>query len=81
MLTWLTWLTYLNDVNDGGETEFEYQRIKAQPEEGLTLIWPAGYTHSHRGLPSPGETKYIITGWFRFAPPNTQLQGQPSPKG
>lgn len=64
----ITWMTYLNTVEEGGETEFEYQGIKMQPEEGKTLLWPAGYTHSHRGLPAPNETKYIITGWFRFAP-------------
>ncbi|MCP5141718.1 MAG: 2OG-Fe(II) oxygenase [Gammaproteobacteria bacterium] len=64
----LTWMTYLNDVEEGGETEFEHQQVKTRPKEGLTLIWPAGFTHSHRGLPAQKGTKYIITGWFRFAP-------------
>lgn len=64
----LTWMSYLSDVEEGGETEFEHQQLKVKPEAGLTLIWPAGFTHSHRGLPSRKGTKYIITGWFRFAP-------------
>ena len=62
----LVFMTYLNDVEDQGETEFFYQQIKVKPQKGLTLIWPADWTHTHRGLTSPSETKYIATGWFSF---------------
>jgi hypothetical protein len=62
----LVFMTYLNDVLDGGETEFYYQKIKIQPKKGLTLIWPADWTFTHRGLPSAVETKYIATGWFNY---------------
>jgi len=62
----LVFMTYLNDVYDQGETEFLYQKIKAKPREGLTLIWPADWTHVHRGIVSASEEKYIITGWFDF---------------
>lgn len=62
----LAFMTYLNTVNDGGETEFLYQEIKVKPEKGLTLIWPAYFTHTHRGNPSATEVKYISTGWFTF---------------
>ena len=62
----LAWMTYLNDVSDEGETEFLYQEIKFKPKKGLTLIWPADWTHTHRGIPSMTEEKYIITGWFNF---------------
>lgn len=62
----LVYMTYLNDVNDGGETEFLYQGIKIKPEKGLTLIWPAEWTHTHRGITSMTEHKYIVTGWFNF---------------
>ena len=61
---YLVFMTYLNDVTDAGETEFLYQKIKVKPEKGLTLIWPAEWTHTHRGIPSPSQEKYIITGWF-----------------
>jgi len=37
-----------------------------QPRKGLTLIWPADWTHHHRGVVSPTQEKYIITGWFSF---------------
>jgi prolyl 4-hydroxylase len=62
----LVFMTYLNDVNDKGETEFYYQKIKVKPRKGLTLIWPADWTHTHRGIASPTEDKYIITGWYSF---------------
>ena len=62
----LVFMTYLNDVTDQGETEFFYQKIKVKPVKGLTLVWPADWTHTHRGIPSPTEEKYIITGWFNF---------------
>ena len=62
----LAFMTYLNDVSDAGGTEFLYQGITVQPKKGLTLIWPVDWTHHHRGVVSPAEEKYVITGWFSF---------------
>lgn len=62
----LVFMTYLNDVTEGGETEFYYQGMKVQPRKGLTLIWPADWTHTHRGIPSLTQDKYVITGWFSY---------------
>lgn len=62
----LAFTTYLNDIEDGGETEFVYQGVKIKPKTGLTLIWPAGWTHPHHGIPAPNETKYIATGWASY---------------
>lgn len=62
----LVFMLYLNDVNDGGETEFYYQKVKIKPVKGKMLIWTADWTHTHRGIPSPTEEKYIITGWFNY---------------
>jgi len=62
----LVFMTYLNDIDDEGETEFLYQKLKVKPRKGLTLIWPADWTHTHRGIPTPTETKYIVTGWYTF---------------
>tara|TARA_E500000331_G_scaffold278918_1_gene271885 strand:+ start:250 stop:810 length:561 start_codon:yes stop_codon:yes gene_type:complete len=59
----LVFMTYLNNVFEGGETLFKYQNKTFRPEEGITLIWPAGFTHVHKGNKSPQE-KYIVTGWF-----------------
>ena len=62
----LVFMTYLNDVNDEGETEFFYQQTKIKPKKGLTVIWPADWTHTHRGIVSSTEEKFIVTGWFNF---------------
>jgi len=62
----LAFVTYLNDIEEAGETEFIYQGLKVKPEKGLTTIFPAGWTHPHRGLPAPNETKYIVTGWSSY---------------
>lgn len=62
----LVWMTYLNDISDGGETEFLYQKSKIKPEAGLTLIWPSDWTHTHKGITSKTQTKYIITGWYNL---------------
>ena len=62
----LVFMTYLNDVTDAGETEWYYQKKKIQPKKGLSVIWPPDFTHTHRGIPSPTQEKYIVTGWFNF---------------
>ena len=64
----LTFMYYLNDIEEGGETEFVYQdRLKIKPTTGTLLIWPAGFTHTHRALPILNdEPKYLITGWIMF---------------
>jgi hypothetical protein len=62
----LVFMTYLNDVDDGGETEFYHQKLKVKAEKGKTVIFPADWTHTHRGITSPSQNKYIITGWYNF---------------
>lgn len=65
----LVFMTYLNDVTDGGETEFLHQKVKIKPEKGLTVIWPADWTFTHRGLSSKTQDKYIVTGWVNYQMP------------
>lgn len=63
----VTYMLYLNTLPEGsnGETEFLYQKRRVRPTENTMVLWPAGYTHPHRGNPVYGNTaKYIITGWF-----------------
>ena len=62
----LVFMTYLNDVTDKGETEWFYQNKKIQPRKGLSAIWPVDFTHTHRGIPSPTQEKYIVTGWWNM---------------
>ena len=60
-------MTYLNDVEEGGSTYFSHYDLEIQPKKGLTLIWPAEWTHAHRGNILRKGSKYIITGWINFA--------------
>ena len=54
---------YLNTIKEGGETEFLYQNKRIKAVQGTLVIWPAGYTHVHRGNPPIGQDKYILTSW------------------
>ena len=62
----LAWAIYLNDVEEGGETEFLYQSQRVKPVKGRTVIFPAGFMHTHRGNPPISNEKYILTGWFNL---------------
>lgn len=59
----LVWMIYLNDIEKGG-TEFQHQNHTEEAEAGKLLVWPSDWTHSHRGVISETETKYILTGWY-----------------
>lgn len=61
----LVWILYLNDMPQGeAETEFMYQHMKVQPTVGTVCIFPAAFTHLHRGLTVYTRPKYIATGWY-----------------
>ena len=65
----LAWMTYLNDVevDEGGSTYFSHYDLEVQPRKGLTLIWPAEWTHAHKGNLINTGSKHIITGWMNFS--------------
>ena len=60
----IVYMTYLEVPKKGGETEFLHQSLRIDPIVGRTLIWPAGFTHMHRGNPPLEGEKMYITGWF-----------------
>jgi hypothetical protein len=62
----LAWMVYLNDVEEGGETEFLYQHKRIKPKQGTLVIWPASFTHTHRGNSPLSNVKYVVTGWTEF---------------
>ena len=65
----LVYMLYLNTLEpkEAGETEFLYQKERYNPTENQMLLWPAAYTHTHRGNAVFGErSKYIVTGWFYY---------------
>lgn len=63
----LVYMLYLNTLppEANGETEFLYQQRRINPVENTIVLWPAAFTHAHRGNPVYGDNaKYIVTGWF-----------------
>ena len=60
----LVTMLYLNTVQEGGETEFLYLHRRIQPRQGRLLIFPAAFTHTHRGNPPLTGDKYILTSWL-----------------
>lgn len=65
----LVYMLYLNTMGseEAGETEFLYQKERYNPTANQMLLWPASYTHTHRGNAVFGEkSKYIVTGWFYY---------------
>ena len=59
----MAWMFYLNDAKCG--TEF-YDRPTIKAKRGRCVIWPAFWTHMHRGVTPNIGLKYIITGWFSY---------------
>jgi hypothetical protein len=62
----LVFMTYCNDLPNAG-THFKYQNITTPSIKGLTLIWPAVFTHTHKGQITEEHEKMIVTGWFNFS--------------
>ena len=54
---------YLNTIEEGGETEFLYINKRIKAEQGRLIIFPAAFTHTHRGNPPIGQDKYIVSTW------------------
>jgi len=55
----IVWAFYLNDAEG---TEFKYFPT-VEAIEGRLVVFPAGWTHAHRGAFNK-KVKYIITGWL-----------------
>ena len=54
---------YLNDIKIDGGTCWPQQNFVSIHRKGDLYIWPAGWTHSHYGIPAPKESKYFMSGW------------------
>ena len=61
----LVWMLYLNTVENAG-TMFYNQELITDCDAGSMIIWPADWTHIHKGETDQQEAKYILTGWFKF---------------
>jgi len=61
----LIWMFYLNTVPNGG-TLFPSYEIGTNAIQGRLVLWPAYWTHGHKGQISDTHVKYIATGWHIF---------------
>ena len=64
-------MIYLNTVTDNGGTRFEVYDKELDAVEGRLVIWPAYWTHTHHGIVSETQEKYIATGWYSFQSDNS----------
>lgn len=75
----LALIYYINDVDEGGETSFYYQKMSVKPKKGTLAVFPAGFTHTHKGHVPISSDKYVVTSWLMFNRAE-QLYGQPTKK-
>jgi len=68
----LAWHLTLEAPKGGGETEFLYQSMRVEPKAKQLTIWPAAFTHKHRGNPPLEGQKTYLTGWFDLVSPSLQ---------
>ena len=64
----MAWTIYLNNSPCG--TEFPYQEMIVNATQGQGVIWPASWTHPHKGVTPNIGHKYIVTGWCEFFQPD-----------
>jgi len=62
----LTGIGFLNDVAEGGELVFPQQDDTIRPQAGKFIIFPSGWTHSHKTLPPVGQSRYVFQMWWGF---------------
>ena len=62
----LGWMVYLNTIKEGGGTCWPQQNLTAKAIAGDLYIWTAAWTHSHYGIKTSKEIKYILTGWYAY---------------
>jgi hypothetical protein len=64
----LAWSIYLNDDYEGGELEFLYFGRRTKLGAGDIVIFPAAFTHAHRGNMVLRGEKLLLTGWYELVP-------------
>ena len=58
----VTYIWYLNTIDEEGTTDF-IDGTSIKPEQGKLILFPAFWTHIHKGNPPKKINKYICTGW------------------
>jgi hypothetical protein len=58
-------MIYLNPTREGDASSvFMVMGLRLQPKQGSVVLFPAAWTHTHRGNPVYSGDKYIATGWY-----------------
>ena len=57
----------LNTTGDEGALEFLNWKRKVKPVRGNIVLWPASWTHVHRGDAMKTMHKHYITGWLTYS--------------
>ena len=70
----MVWMFYLNSVTDDGGTYFSNYDLTLNAVEGRLVIWPAYWTHFHKGVVSASQEKYIATGWYEKIETSTVIR-------
>jgi predicted 2-oxoglutarate/Fe(II)-dependent dioxygenase YbiX len=61
----VSFLIYINSNDyEGGETDFEYLKLKVKPDVPKIIFFPSSFIYSHAALPVTKGTKYVIVGWM-----------------
>ena len=61
----VVWHLALTDHEEEGELEFLHFGHRIAPKAGRIVLWPAGFTHVHRGNAIRTDTeKHYLTGWY-----------------
>ena len=60
----LSTVVFCNDDFEGGGLKFPRQGLTVEPEPGLMVLFPSGFTHPHEALPVSTGTKYSIVAWY-----------------
>ena len=60
----VAWTLYLNDAASG--TEYPTQDTVVEAKQGRLALFPATWTHCHKGVTPNVGTKYIATGWYEL---------------
>ena len=68
----LVCMYYLNTIKKGGETEFYHQDLKVKPTKGSLVVFPAFFTHLHKGHVPLDNDKYILNFWLMKGLANPQ---------